>query len=311
MASSNKSIYSALAANLLIAITKFIAGGISNSAAMIAEGVHSLVDTTNELLLLLGLNLSKKKPDKYHPLGHGKELYFWSFIVSILIFGLGGGISIYQGILHIINPIKLGNATWSYIVLLFSVIFEGSSLIIAAREFNKLRDGQSWWQAVKRSKDPSTFLVLFEDSAAVVGLFIVAICLYLGHKLNCPYLDGIASLLVGLLLVFVSLILARENRSLLMGEGIRSETRRRITQITEGDGTVLSVMHILSTYQSPDEILLMLIVAFKPDLNTAQINDAIDRIREKIKAEYKLVRFVIIQPEIFVKKVDPDVQAYI
>ncbi|MDB5011040.1 MAG: cation diffusion facilitator family transporter, partial [Mucilaginibacter sp.] len=301
MASPNKSIYSALAANLLIAITKFIAGGISNSSAMIAEGVHSVVDTINELLLLLGLHLSKKKPDKYHPFGYGKELYFWSFVVSILIFGLGGGISIYQGILHIINPIKLGNATWSYVVLIISVLFEGSSLIIAAREFNKLRGGQSWWGAIVRSKDPSTFLVLFEDSAAVMGLFIVAICLYISHEFNLPYFDGIASLLVGLILIIVSLILARESRSLLMGEGIRSESMRRITEITEGDKAVLKLMHILSTYQSPEEILLMLIVAFKPDLDTAEINDAIDRIRGNIKAEFSLVRFVIIQPEIYVK----------
>ncbi|HEY4196572.1 MAG TPA: cation diffusion facilitator family transporter, partial [Mucilaginibacter sp.] len=197
MASSNKSIYSALAANLLIAITKFVAGTISNSAAMIAEGVHSVVDTINQLLLLLGINLSKKKPDKYHPFGYGKELYFWSFVVSILIFGLGGGVSMYQGISHIITPEKLGNPTWSYVVLVLSVVFEGSSFIIAAREFDKLRDGQTWWKAIKRSKDPSTFLVLFEDSAAVVGLFIVMICLYLSHKLNRPYIDGIASLLVG------------------------------------------------------------------------------------------------------------------
>lgn len=278
---------------------------------MIAEGVHSVVDTINQLLLLLGLNLSKKKPDKYHPFGYGKELYFWSFVVSILIFGLGGGVSMYQGISHIIEPEKLGDATWSYVVLVLSVIFEGSSFIIAAKEFNKLRDGQTWWGAIKRSKDPSTFLVLFEDSAAVVGLFIVMICLYLSHRLNRPYIDGIASLLVGLLLVGVSLILARESRSLLMGEGIRNDTKLRITQITEGDKAVLKLMHILSTYQSPEEILLMLIVAFKPDLNTAEINNAIDRIREEIKKEYPLVKFVIMQPEIYKDKINPDVQTYI
>ncbi|MDB5116069.1 MAG: cation diffusion facilitator family transporter [Mucilaginibacter sp.] len=311
MAAANKSIYAALAANLLIAITKFIAGGISNSASMIAEGIHSLVDTFNQVLLLLGLRLSKKKPDKRHPLGYGKELYFWSFVVSILIFGLGGGISMYQGILHIVEPIELGDATWSYVVLMLSVIFEGASLIIAAKAFNKLRDGQTWWDAIIRSKDPSTFLVLFEDSAAVTGLGIVAICLYLSHHFNRPYIDGIASLLVGLILVGVSLILARESRSLLMGEGIRKETKLKIKEITEGDEAVLSLMHILSTYQSPSEILLMLIVSFKPDLDTAQINDAIDRIRKKIKKEYGLMRFVIIQPEVFEEKVDPDIQTYI
>ncbi|MCC8427068.1 cation diffusion facilitator family transporter [Mucilaginibacter sp. UR6-11] len=311
MAAANRSIYAALLANLLIAITKFIAGGISNSASMVAEGIHSIVDTINQVLLLLGLRLSKKKPDKYHPLGYGKELYFWSFVVSILIFGLGGGISVYQGIIHIIHPEELGNPLWSYVVLALSVVFEGSSLIIAAKEFNKLRDGQTWWDAIVRSKDPSTFLVLFEDSAAVVGLFIVMICLWLSHHFNKPFIDGIASLLVGLILVIVSLILARESRSLLMGEGIRKNTKLRIKEITERDKAVLSLMHLMSTYQSPDEILVMMIVAFKPDLDTAEINEAIDRIREEIKAEFSRIRFLIIQPDVFEGKVDPDVQAYI
>jgi cation diffusion facilitator family transporter len=311
MALANKSIYAALLANLLIAVTKFIAGAISNSAAMIAEGVHSVVDTINQLLLLLGLSLSKKQPDKYHPLGYGKELYFWSFVVSILIFGLGGGVSVYQGVTHILHPEKLGDVTWSYVVLAVSVVFEGTSLIIAAKEFNKLRDGQTWWDAIIRSKDPSTFLVLFEDSAAVVGLFIVATCLYLSHHLNKPYIDGIASLLVGLILIGVSLILARESRSLLMGEGIKKETKRHIKEITESDKGVLSLMHLMSTYQSPEEILVMMIVAFKPNLNTNEINDSIDRIREEIKAEFGRIKFIIIQPDVYADKVDPNVQAYI
>jgi len=297
MASSKTSIYAALAANLLISITKFIAGGISNSAAMVAEGVHSLVDTVNELLLLLGLHRSKKKPDALHPFGYGKELYFWSFIVSIMIFGLGGGISIYQGISHIIEPEKLGDPTINYYVLGLSIIFEGTSLVIAAKEFNRLRGDTPWWQAVVKSKDPSSFLVLFEDAAAVAGLFIVLICVYLAHKFNLPYLDGVASLLVGLILVVVSAILARESRSLLMGEGVSTQTREKICQIVEGDEHVDKVLHILSTYQSPTEVLLMLIVAFKDDMDTEDINRAVDRIRDVIKAEFNLVRFVIIQPE--------------
>jgi divalent metal cation (Fe/Co/Zn/Cd) transporter len=232
-------------------------------------------------------------------------------VVSILIFGLGGGVSVYQGITHILQPEALGDPTWSYVVLALSVVFEGASLIIAAKEFNKLRDGQTWWDAIIRSKDPSTFLVLFEDSAAVVGLFIVAICLYLSHHLNKPYIDGVASLLVGLILIAVSLILARESRSLLMGEGIRKYTKTRIKEITEGDKAVLNLMHLMSTYQSPEEVLVMMIIAFKPDLNTGEINDSIDRIREQIKAEFKRIKFVIIQPDVFEDKVDPNVQAYI
>ena len=311
MASSNKSIYSALAANLLIAVTKFIAGMVSNSAAMIAEGVHSLVDTVNQMLLLLGLHQSKKKPDARHPFGYGKELYFYSFIVSILIFGLGGGVSIYQGITHIIHPDMPGNPTWSYVVLCSSVVFEGTSFIISAKEFNKLRGDQTWWQAITNSKDPSTFLVLFEDGAAVIGLFIVMICLFVGHRYHLNYLDGVASLLVGLLLIGVSIILARESRSLLMGEGIRKETKARIAQIVEHDADVLKLMHILSTYQSPSEILLMLIVAFNPNLDTQQINEAISRIRNRVKDESSLIHFVIIQPGIYTDKIDPNVQTYI
>lgn len=311
MASSNKSIYSALVANLLIALTKFIAGFFSNSAAMIAEGVHSVVDTANQVLLLFGLRQSRKKPDATHPFGYGKELYFYSFIVSILIFGLGGGVSIFQGIYHIIHPDIPGNPTWNYVVLGISVLFEGSSLVIAAKEFNKLRGDNTWWRAITKSKDPSTFLVLFEDSAAVIGLFIVAICMYLGHTYHIDYLDGLASLLVGILLICVSLILARESRSLLMGEGIGANTKKRITEIVEQDADVLKLMHILSTYQSPNEIVLMLIIAFKKELDTAGINEAIDRIRNLVKDEYSLVHFLIIQPEIYMDKVDPDVQTYI
>lgn len=297
MASTKTSIYAALVANLLIAITKFIAGAISNSAAMIAEGVHSLVDTVNELLLLLGIHQSQKKADATHPFGYGKELYFWSFIVSIMIFGLGGGISIYQGISHIIKPEEMGDPTINYIVLGLSIIFEGASLIIAIKQFNKVRGNTPWWEAVVKSKDPSSFLVLFEDAAAVAGLFIVMIFVYLSHALNKPYLDGVASLLVGLILVVVSAILARESRSLLMGEGVGNNTRERICHLVQSDKDVEKVMHILSTYQSPSEVLLMLIVAFKEELDTMEINIAVDRIRDMVKSEFNLVRFVIIQPE--------------
>jgi cation diffusion facilitator family transporter len=297
MASSKTSIYGALIANLLIAITKFIAGIAGKSGSMISEAIHSLVDTVNEVLLLFGLHRSKKQPDLHHPFGYGKELYFWSFIVSILIFGLGGGISIYQGIMHIRQPEELGDPVMSYWVLGLSVLFEGVSLIIAARAFKKIRGDTPLWEAVVKSKDPSSFLVLFEDSAAVAGLFIVGICLYLNHKYDLPVLDGVASVLVGVILVAVSAILARESRSLLMGEGISTESRAKMCQLIERDEAVAKSIHILSTYQSPEEILLMLIVAFKDPQNIDQVNQAIDRIRENIKAEFKLVRYIIIQPD--------------
>ncbi|WP_158799489.1 cation diffusion facilitator family transporter [Pedobacter sp. L105] len=303
MAKSNKSIYAALAANVLIAVTKFTAGAFSNSASMISEGIHSLVDTVNQVLLLFGLRRSRKPADATRPFGYGKELYFYSFIVSILIFGLGGGISIYQGIIHIITPKSLGDPTWNYIVLASSVLFEGTSFVIAAKEFNKIRGHDKWWDAIVRSKDPSSFLVLFEDGAAVIGLLTVIICMFLSHRYNLPQLDGLASLLVGLLLVAASLILARESRSLLMGEGVSKDTRQMITKLVENDPAVLKVINIISTYQSPDEILLVLIVAFREDLDTQDINETIERIRIEIKEKFKLMRFVIIQPEILTNPV--------
>ncbi len=293
----SKSIYSALAANLIIALTKFIAGGFTNSSSMISEGIHSLVDTINQVLLLYGLKRSRKPADIHRPFGYGKELYFWSFIVSILIFGLGGGVSIYQGILHIHHAEEMGNPMWNYIVLGASICIEGTSLVIAFKEFNVIRGSLSIWDAIVKSKDPSTFLVLFEDGAAVLGLLIVLVLMVISHTFNLPYLDGVASVLVGLLLVGVSFILARESRSLLMGEGIAPETQKRIVELAEKDEAVIKVKNVLSTYQSPEEVMLMLIISFKPDLDTKDITNAIERIRNQIRTEFKLVQFVIIQPQ--------------
>ena len=297
MARANKSIYSALAANLLIAITKFVAGAFTNSSSMIAEGIHSTVDTSNQLLLLYGLKRSVKPADKYRPFGYGKELYFWSFIVSIMIFGLGGVVSITQGIEHIRHPETLVNPGWNYVVLVLSFVFEGASLIVAIKEFNKTRNGLPWWKAIIKSKDPSGFLVLFEDGAAVMGLIIVFVLMVLSHNLNMPFLDGLASVLVGLLLIFVSFILARESRSLLMGEGLSPETQQKLKELIEADKDVITVKSILSTYQSPKEVLLVLIITFQSDLDTEELTAAIDRLRSEVKQKYTIIRFVIIQPQ--------------
>lgn len=297
MAKANKSIYSALAANLLIAVTKFIAGAFTNSSSMIAEGIHSTVDTSNQLLLLYGLKRSTKPADQYRPFGYGKELYFWSFIVSIMIFGLGGVLSVSQGITHMRHPEELVDPGWNYAVLALSFVFEGASLWVAIKEFNKTRNGLTWWKAIVKSKDPSGFLVLFEDGAAVMGLIIVFVLMVLSHNLNLPFLDGLASVLVGILLIFVSFILARESRSLLMGEGLSPETQQKLKVLSESDPDVIEVKSILSTYQSPKEVLLVLVLTFQPELNTEDLTDAIDRLRKEIKAEYPIITFVIIQPQ--------------
>lgn len=296
MAKNNKSIYAALAANLLIAITKFAAGTVTRSAAMISEGIHSVVDTLNQVLLLYGLRKSRKPPDQAHPFGYGKELYFWSFIVSILIFSLGGGLSIYHGIQFLANPVEPGDPTVNYIVLGASFVFEGISLAIAMKEFNQVRGDLGWWAAIVRSKDPASFLVLFEDAAAVLGLVIVFVFMMIGHTFDIPAMDGVASIAVGALLVAVSLVLGRESRSLLMGEGIAPDTQKKIKTLAEKDEAVLKVNNVLSTYQSPEEVVLMLIVSFEANLDTEDISQAITRIRADIKQEFDKVEFVIIQP---------------
>jgi cation diffusion facilitator family transporter len=303
MTEKNKSIYSALIANILIAITKFIAGGFTHSASMVSEGIHSLVDTINQLLLLYGLKRSHRAPDEKRPFGYGKELYFWSFIVSILIFGLGGSLSIYQGFLHMQNPQRLENPLINYGVLILSMLFEGASLLIAIKEFRKVKGEDSWWDAIVKSKDPSSFLVLFEDGAAVLGLLIVLVLMLTNQYFNLPFLDGLASVLVGLVLIFVSLILARESRSLLMGEGIAPATQDKIKLLIEKDDRVEKVIGILSTYQAPAEVMLVIIVAFNQHLSTADINNAIPELRNDVKEKFNFVRYIIIQPEDVTHKV--------
>jgi len=285
-----------MGANFLIAIIKFIAGGITNSSSMISEGIHSLVDTTNQLLLLYGLKRSVKPADLQHPFGYGRELYFWSFVVAILIFGLGGGVSLYQGILHIRHPEELSDPTWSYVVLALSITFEGASLFIAAKEFNKVRGELPIWKAIMKSRDPANFLVLAEDAAAVSGLLVVLVFMVINQAFDIPILDGVASFCVGLLLVFVSFILARESRSLLMGEGLDADVKEKIRILAEENPSVGEVTRIISNYQSPDEVMLTMLIDFKDNLSTEDITNAIQHIQQGIKRKFQSVQYIIIQP---------------
>jgi cation diffusion facilitator family transporter len=296
MARSNRSIYAALVANIGIAITKFIAGYLSGSAAMISEAIHSTVDCSNELLLLLGLHRSRKKRDKKHPFGHGRELYFWSFIIGILIFGLGAGLSFYQGLVGLSKPRLTTNLQLNVIVLGIALLFEGSSFIIALKGFNKLRGDQSFWEAIKSSKDPASFLVLLEDFAAVIGIFIVGACFLLEWLFRNPYLDSVASLLIGCLLTFISIILVRESRSLLLGEGISAETEQRIRDIVKDDPEAQKVVNLFSIYQSPEEVLVVLIIAFREGNPAANINESIGRIKKKIREQFSKISYIVIQP---------------
>jgi|SRR5882724_918773 len=297
MPRSRQSIYIALAANIAIAITKFIAGTLSKSSAMISESVHSLVDCINELLLLLGISRSNKKHDKTHPFGYGRELYFWSFIVSLLILGLGAGVSFYQGVVHIKNPTFDGNLTTSYIVLALSLVFEGISFLVALRQFNATRGDEPFWAAITRSKDPASFMVLFEDGAAVMGVIVVFSCLFAGHLLRNPYFDGIASLLVGIILTLSSALLARECRSLLMGEGVSTQTEEAVKAMIKANPNITGVSRMFSIYESPDEVLMVLVVSFRPELTTTQINTAITQVKKGIRAKFPKISYIIVQPQ--------------
>ena len=296
MASSKTAIYTALAANLGIAATKFIAASITGSSAMISEGIHSLVDTLNELLLLLGLNRSQRPADEKRPFGYGREQYFWSYVVALLIFAVGGGISLYEGITHIQHPEPAKDPFWNYIVLGIALVLDGYSLFTAWRAFNAQRGNQSIWAAVKDSKDSATFTVLFEDASDVLGLIIAFLGVFLSHQLSNPYLDGVASILIGLLLVGVAVVLARESKSLLMGEGVDAETNRQLMALTEADPMVLKTVRIATIYLGPEEITLVQNVAFQENLTTDTINKAIVRIHESIYKAFPAIKRAFIQP---------------
>jgi cation diffusion facilitator family transporter len=297
MPSSKLPIYSALFANLAIAATKFIAAAVTGSSAMLSEGIHSVVDSGNEVLLLLGIRKSQKPPDKNRPLGYGKELYFWSFIVSILIFGVGGGVSFYEGITHLQHPVVIENPLWNYIVLSIALLFDGSSFFIALKEFNKRRGSTPFWRAVKRSKDPTTFVVLFEDAADVLGLIIAFIGVVLGHTFRAPFWDGLASIAIGLILTGVSLVLARESRSLLMGESASSKLLDEVIKITKEDPGVIQVEPPISMYLAPEEIVLILKIKFRSGLTTTEINTSIEHIKENIQKKHPAFKHIFIEPQ--------------
>lgn len=296
MASTKQAIYSALFANLLIALTKFIAAAVTGSSAMLSEGIHSVVDSLNEVLLLLGLKKSKKKPDAQRPFGYGKELYFWAFVVSILIFGVGGGISFYEGVIHLRHPEPVHTPLWNYIVLGIALLFDGTSFIIALKTFNSQRGDTPFWKAVKRSRDPSTFVVLFEDAADVLGLIIAFAGVYLGHRYNNPYFDGAASVLIGILLALISLVLIRESRSLLMGETATPKVLEDVVRLAEANPVVEKVQQHMSMVMGPEEVLLVLRVTLRKDVSAGDVAKSFDDIRKAIRLQYANFGQIFIEP---------------
>lgn len=295
MAESRVAIYGAIGANVAIAITKFVVAGITGSSAMLSEGIHSAVDTFNGVLLLVGIRLSKRPPSAEHPFGHGKELYFWSLIVAVLIFGLGGGVSFFEGVQHIREPEPMRDPTWNYVVLAAAAVFEGTSFAIALREFLKEAGDTPFWQALDRSKDPTTYTVLAEDSAALAGLVVAGLGIYFSHRLGMPELDGAASVVIGLLLAGVAVLLIRQAHGLLIGEGIRPETARAIRELAMAQPSVEEVGHVLSMYVGPDNVLVVVDVNFHDDTDTGEAADAIAAIEKQVRARFPMIKRLFIE----------------
>jgi cation diffusion facilitator family transporter len=269
-ASSKPVIYAALIGNLLVAVTKAVAAIWTGSSAMVSEAIHSFVDTGNELLLLYGLRQAGRGADREHPLGHGRELYFWSFIVAILIFALGATVSVYQGVVHARHPEPISSPGVSYVVLALSFLFEGASWLLSLRQFRAAKGTLGFFEAFRRSKDPPSFMVLFEDSAALLGIVIAALGTLLATKLDTPVLDGVASILIGLVLGGTSVLLARESKSLLIGEQASPKLAASILHVAEEASLVSRANGVLTTQLAPDQVVAALSVALFVKPQTAR-----------------------------------------
>ncbi|OOY17922.1 cation diffusion facilitator family transporter [Thioclava sp. DLFJ4-1] len=291
-------VYGALAANLLIAIAKFVAAAFTGSSSMLAEAFHSVVDTGNEGLLLLGHKRSKKKPDEKHPFGYGKELYFWSLVVAMLLFAIGGGLSIYEGIVHIQNPEPIEKPIWNYGVLLVAFLAEGTSWVIAIRQLLKQRKpGEGYFKAFRRSKDPSIFVVVAEDSAALLGILAAALGVYLSVTFENPFFDGAASIVIGLILIVVAIILVYETRALIMGEAADRDVRKSIREIATGFDEVAEVKRLLTMHFAPDQVLVNIELKMRTGLSPEAIFHAVEAVQKKIHEAHPEVSSVFLEIE--------------
>ncbi|MGE8560756.1 MAG: cation diffusion facilitator family transporter [Acinetobacter sp.] len=298
MSDSNKVVvYAALLGNLAIALVKFVAAYITNSSAMLSEAIHSVVDTLNEILLLYGMKKSQQPANVRHPFGYGRELYFWAFIVALMVFALGAVVSIYQGIQHVRHPEEMLNPSLNYIVLTIAIVCEGISWFVALKAFRKIKGKQGYFEAFRRSKDPTTFTVLFEDTAALCGLFIALIGIYLAHALNIPELDGVASILIGVVLAVSAILLARETKGLLLGESADPQLRNNILLIAQEDIAVLSANGVLTEQMGAHQVLASLSLEFEDNLSSDDIEDCVNRIEAKIKQIHPEIVALFIKPQ--------------
>jgi cation diffusion facilitator family transporter len=296
--SNNKLVLlAALGANLGIAVAKFVAAALTGSSAMLTEGFHSVVDSTNQLLLLYGERASQRPADDIHPLGYGRELYFWSFVVAILIFATGAGLSIYEGVRHIVHPAAIEDATIAYIVLGISFVLEGASWLTAVREFRVTQGAYGWWQAVRRSKDPATFIVLFEDSAAMFGLIVAALGVFLAHWTGNPVWDGVASVVIGVALAFVAFMLARESKGLLIGERADPVLVDAIRAAFAAQPEVTAVQEVITIHIAPRKVFVAASVDFEDAVSVGDIERLIAKTEGNLRRDWPQIANVYVKPK--------------
>jgi cation diffusion facilitator family transporter len=295
--SSRKVINAAIVGNLLVAATKFGAAAWTGSSAMLSEAVHSVVDTGNSLLLLYGLHRAKRPPDHDHPLGYGREIYFWSFVVAVMVFALGAGVSLYEGIAHILNPEPIKNATVNYAVLGLSALFDGTTWWIALRNFKGRMRYADIFRAIRKSKDPSSFMVLFEDSAALTGLMIAFAGTYFSVRLDLPTLDGVASILISAVLAVTAALLARETKGLLMGEAADQPIVDSIMHIAEVMEGVAHANGVITVHLAPEQIIVALSLEFADELRTPDIEFKVVELERRLRHLHPAVIAVFVKPQ--------------
>ena len=306
--SRKAAVHAALAGNVAIAIVKFVAAGITGSSAMLSEGVHSLVDTTNELLLLYGMNRASKPRDISHPFGYGRELYFWSFIVALLVLALGAGVSFYEGVAHLLRPEPIERPLVNYLVLCASFVGEALPWWVSFKEFRATKGTQGYFEAFRASKDPSTFTVLFEDSAALVGLLIAAAGVVSARALDMPRLDGAASIGIALVLTVSSILLARETKELLIGEAAHPHVRESLLRIAGADPDLSCANGVLTVQMGPSQVIAALSAEFHDRLNATEIEECVNRIEAAVKQAHPEVALLFIKPqsaEVWRQRIEP------
>jgi cation diffusion facilitator family transporter len=296
--SSKAALYGGLLANVGIAVSKFVAAYFTRSSAMLSEGIHSLVDSGNAVLLLYGMSRSQRPADARHPFGRSKEVYFWGLIVAVLIFAIGGGMSFYEGIKHIDHPEPLTDPLWNYVVLGISIGFEGWAFYLAMKALYQLEGAREagFWRTLRGSKDPAVYASVLENLAALVGLVVALLGVYFGHMLNNPFLDGAASVAIGVLLMLVAVFLVARTRALIVGEGVDAQTLTELERIINQDPAVGSQARTpLTMYLGPSDVVLALDVHFNPQLNAAEVAQAIDRLQDSIRARFPEFQRIFIE----------------